>query len=189
MNRQLLIAGLLGGLAMYLWTFLAHMALPLGEAGIRQIENEQPLLAQMKTTLPSQGMYMFPRMSPGQDQQQYMQNIATGPSGLLMYFPRRDFNFGTSLIIEFLSEMVQALIITWLLSLTRLATFTSRAGFFATAGLAAALTTNVSYWNWYGFPTTYTAAYMFTNWMGYLCAGLAVAALMSRQTKRRAAAA
>lgn len=189
MNRQLLIAGLLGGLAMFLWTFVAHMALPLGESGIRQIENEQPLLAQMKTTLPSQGMYMFPRMSPGQDQQQYMQNIAAGPSGLLIYFPRRDFNFGTSLVIEFFSEIAQALIIAWLLSLTTLSTFIGRTGFFAAAGLAAALTTNVSYWNWYGFPTSYTAAYLFTNWMAYVCAGLAVAALMARQTRRRAATA
>jgi hypothetical protein len=58
-----LIAGVLGALAMFFWIFIAHMALPLGEAGIRQIGNEGPLLAAMKSTLQSPGMYMFPNMA------------------------------------------------------------------------------------------------------------------------------
>jgi hypothetical protein len=189
MNRQLLFAGILGGVAMYLWTFIAHMFLPLGEAGISQIENEQALLAQMKSTLGGHGLYMFPRMAPGEDQNRYQQSIASGPSGLLLYFPRRDFNFGTSLAIEFGSELLQALIITWLLSLTRLATFTGRVGFFAIAGIAVVVSTNLSYWNWYGFPTAYTAAYMFTGWMAYVCAGSVVAALTAREMRRLAATA
>jgi hypothetical protein len=48
-----LIAGVLGALAMFFWIFIAHMALPPGEAGIRQIGNEEPLLAAMKSTLQS----------------------------------------------------------------------------------------------------------------------------------------
>jgi hypothetical protein len=32
------------------------------------------------------------------------------------------------------------------------------------------------YWNWYGFPATYTAAYMMTGLVGFICVGLAAAA-------------
>ena len=177
MNKRVLLAGVLGALAMYLWIFIAHMALPLGEAGIKQIDQEDPLLASMKSTLPSSGLYMFPRMNAEGDQAAYQRKIAAGPSGLLIYFPARDFQFGKSLVIEFLTELVLVLLAMYLLSLTRLATFAGRVTFFVLLGLGVAAATNVSYWNWYGFPVTYTLAASFTGWVGYLCAGLVAAAM------------
>jgi hypothetical protein len=175
-NKRTLIAGLLGAVAMYFWVFLAHMALPLGEAGIRQIDNEEPLLAVMKTTLPDRGMYMFPRMDP-QDQAANEKKMASGPSGILVYFPSREFQFGTSLAIEFITELVLVLIGMYLLSMTAIGTFAGRVGFFALFGLCVAIGSNVSYWNWYGFTTTYTLAYAFTVWVGYLVAGLVAGAM------------
>jgi hypothetical protein len=37
MTKRYFIAGVLGGIVMFIWTSIAHMALPLGEAGIREI--------------------------------------------------------------------------------------------------------------------------------------------------------
>ena len=171
MNRRLLIAGVVGAVAMFLWIFVAHMALPLGEAGIKQIDNEEPLLTAMKSTLHGSGMYMFPRMDTN-DQAANQRRIAAGPSGLLIYHSARDFQFGKLLAVEFAVELVLVLVGMYLLSLTRIRTFAGRLGFFALLGLGTAAATNVSYWNWYGFPGAYTLAYSFTGWVGYLCAGL-----------------
>jgi hypothetical protein len=187
--KKIVLAGALGAVAMYLWTFLAHMALPLGEAGVRQIDNEQALLAQMKSTLNARGLYLFPNMPPGGDQAHYAQQLASGPSGMLIYFPQRDFSFGKLLAIEFGTELAQALLAAYLLSLTGIGKFGGRLGFYAMVGLIAVVGTNVSYWNWYGFPTLYTAAYMFTGWVGYLCAGLVAAAMKVGGWKAAAAAA
>src|SRR5438874_437364 len=101
MNKRLVLAGVLGAVAMFLWSFIAHMALPLGEAGIGQIDNEQALLTSIQSTISAHGMYMFPHMPPGNDQAEYQKKIASGPSGLMIYFPTRDFKFGQSLAIEF----------------------------------------------------------------------------------------
>lgn len=180
MIKRVILAGVLGAVAMFVWTFLAHMVLPLGEAGVKQIDHEQPLLDMMKSTMSTRGVYLFPNMAPGTDQAQYQQKIAAGPSGMLIYFPRRDFSFGKTLALEFGTELVQALLAAYLLSLTNIGTLAGRLGFYALVGLVAAVATNVSYWNWYGFPTTYTSAYMFTGWMGYLCAGLAASAVKLR---------
>ncbi len=49
---------------------IRHMVLPLGEAGIKQIDKEQALLASMQSTLAAPGFYMFPNMPPGGDQAQ-----------------------------------------------------------------------------------------------------------------------
>jgi hypothetical protein len=46
----------------------------------------------------------------------------------------------------------------------------------------ASLPTNVSYWNWYGFPGSYTASYMAIQIAGFVVAGI-VAALVLRGRK------
>ena len=45
---RILVAGVLGGIAMFVWTSIAHMALPLGEAGINKIPNESAVLGAMQ---------------------------------------------------------------------------------------------------------------------------------------------
>ena len=177
MNRRILTAGFLGAVAMFLWTFLAHMVLPLGEAGVRQIAGEGALLNSMEATVKDPGLYLFPNMPPHNDQAAYYQKIASGPSGMLIYFPKRQFSFGLTLGVEFLTEFGQALLGVWLLSMTRFGSFAGRLGFFVVLGLLAAITTNISYWNWYGFPAVYTLGAIVTNWVGLICAG-AVAAWM-----------
>ncbi len=42
---KILLAGILGAVAMFIWTAIAHMALPLGEAGIGEIPNESAVLS------------------------------------------------------------------------------------------------------------------------------------------------
>ena len=37
---RILLAGILGGIVMFVWTSIAHMTLPLGKAGINEIPNE-----------------------------------------------------------------------------------------------------------------------------------------------------
>src|SRR5689334_12742088 len=120
MDARVMRAGAFGAVAMFLWTFVAHMLLPFGEAGVKQIRNEKALLEQMKITLPEPGLYMFPEMPAGESQDQYQQKLANGPSGLMAYFPRRDFNFGAALAVEFGTQLVQSLALAWLLSVARL---------------------------------------------------------------------
>jgi hypothetical protein len=196
MMKRVLLAGVLGGIAMFVWAAIAHMALPLGTTGIKEIPNEQGVLAGMQTQLgEASGLYLFPGMGLGpnptrQEQnaamQQYDQKLATNPSGLLIYHPpgAKALTPG-QLMTEFLTELAEALLLAWLLAQTTLATFASRMGFVTLAALMAAITTNIPYWNWYGFPTSYTTAFMSTQLIGYLLAGMVAAAVL--KTKAPAA--
>jgi hypothetical protein len=49
------------------------------------------------------------------------------------------------LAIEFSTEMVQAILVIWLLAQTRIGSFAGRVGFVVIAGILAAITTNASY--------------------------------------------
>jgi hypothetical protein len=44
--------------------------------------------------------------------------------------------------------------------------------------LAAAITTNIPYLNWYSFPLDYTLSYGFIELVGYFVAGLVLAAIL-----------
>ncbi|HXA07683.1 MAG TPA: hypothetical protein VNY30_22710 [Bryobacteraceae bacterium] len=201
MNKRVLLAGLLGGIAMFAWTSLAHMVLPLGDAGIKEIPNEQGVLSAMNAALgEAPGFYFFPGTGLGPDatmqqkraaMDQYGQKLAVNPSGILIYHPAgaKPMTAG-QLGTEFLTELIEALLAVTLLSQTRLTSFASRFGFVIGAGVLATIATNVSYWNWYGFPATYTAAYMMTGIIGFICVGLVAAVVMKeRLSATRAAAA
>ena len=66
----------------------------------------------------------------------------------------------------------------FLLSQTNLTSFAARWRFVTVAGVLAAITTNISYWNFYGFPGNYTVAYMCILAMGFVFAGLIVAVMV-----------
>jgi hypothetical protein len=188
---RVLLAGILGGIVMFVWTSIAHMALPLGEAGINEIPNESAVLSAMQSSMGDKtGLYIFPGLGVGKNatreekneaMKQMQQRIAANPSGILMYHPPgRQFAFGKSLVIEFSTEMFQAILVIWLLAQTRIGSLVGRLGFVLIAGILAAITTNVSYWNWYGFPGVYTASYMLIEMVGFVLVGVA-AGLVLRQ--------
>lgn len=107
-----------------------------------------------------------------------MEEMKTKPSGLLLYKPAgTEFNFGKNLAVQFVTDLVKALLAVALLAHNRLATFGRRAWFVTLAGVLAAITTTVPYWNWYGFNSTFTFANIVMEMAGFFFAGLVIAAL------------
>ncbi len=191
--KRMLLTTLLAGIAMFIWTSLAHMGLPLGEAGISEIPHESAVLAAMQDGIGGQpGLYLFPGTGLGPkatraERHEAMSHMAerlpSHPSGLLMYFPTgsRPLMMVRWLLLEFGTELLEAFLVILLLSRTRLTSFGGRVGFVTLAGLLAAIATNVSYWNWYGFPGVYTVSYMFIQVVGFLCIGVVAALVLKNQ--------
>lgn len=185
-----LVAGLAGGIAMFAWASIAHIVLPVSGAGIQEIaKNEPALLELMHATLgESSGFYLYPGMGVkagagaaerNAAMQGYDQKLAVNPSGLIIYHPPGEKALTAGqMVSEFLTELLEALLAVFLLSQTRLSTIGARAGFVALAGVLAAMPTNLSYAIWYGFPGSYTAAYMAIQIAGFGVAGIAAALVL-----------
>jgi hypothetical protein len=192
MTTRILLAGILGGIVMFIWTSIAHMVLPLGKAGIREMDNEAAVLSGLQTNLgDNRGLYHFPghglgpnptREQKSEAMKHMNEKLATNSSGLLMYNPPgRQVSLGRLLGTEFATEVLEAILAVFFLAQTRLATFGARVGFVTVTGVLAAIATNVSYWNWYGFPGVYTASYMFIQVVGFLCVGLVAALVLAKK--------
>jgi hypothetical protein len=191
-GTRIFLAGLLGAIAMFAWTAIAHMALPLGEAGVQNTMDDEALLSALKSTVKNKdGLYIYPTMGLPPDathaqqsaaMEKYPEKLEKNPSGLILYHPAgsRPMNMGKFLTTEFITELVEAFLAVWLVAQTRIMSFGGRLGFVTVVGILAAIATNVSYWNWYGFPGNYTASYMFIQVVGFFLVGV-VAALMFRR--------
>jgi len=185
-----LLAAVLGGVAFFLWSFVAHMLTGLAATGVQELPNEQSVVAAAKANIPASGFYIFPgtglpasasnseRMKAmGTDAVQA--KIKAGPTGILI------FNAGPGegvtlkrLMIELGTNIIQIFLAVLLLGQTRIVNFVGRWRFITIAGFLAAISTNISYWNWYGFPGNYTAANIATIAVGFVVAGLVAAAIV-----------
>ncbi|HET9838792.1 MAG TPA: hypothetical protein VFR84_11190 [Candidatus Angelobacter sp.] len=185
-----LLAAVLGGIAFFLWSFVAHMLTGLAATGVQELPNEQAVVAAAKANIPSSGLYLFP--GPGlpssasnsermkaMGSEAVQAKIKAGPTGLLVFHagpgegitPKR-------LIIELVTNIIQVLLAILLLGQTRIVNFVGRWRFITIAGFLAAISTNISYWNWFGFPGNYTMATIATIAVGFVFAGLVVAAIV-----------
>jgi len=182
-----ILAGVLGGVAFFMWSFVAHDMLPLGDLGVKDAPNEEVIMAAMKTNILDHGLYIFPGINvpanatmaqKGQAMEGRLKKVASGPSGILVYHPSWEFSFGKALATELSTNIVQMLLAVFLLGLTSLTGFMARWRFLAVVGLVAAITTNISYWNWYGFPGNYITSYIFTVFMGFTIGGAVAAAIL-----------
>lgn len=194
MTTRILLAALLGAIAMFTWSFIAHMFTPLGELGVSEIPNESAVTSALVANMTAPSFYYFPGTGLGKDashaeraaaMQKMANEFVNKPSGIIIYSPPgQPFIFGQRLVREFILEFVESLLAAFLLAQTRLLTFFARTGFVVVIGLIAAVTTNLSYWNWYGFPLDYTFGYMIMQIVGFTCSGMVLAWLLKNNAPR-----
>ena len=67
-DMRILLAGILGGIVMVVWTSIAHMGLPLGEAGTNEIPSESVVLSAMQSSKGEKtGLNIFPGLGVGKN--------------------------------------------------------------------------------------------------------------------------
>ena len=196
MSTRIILAGIVGGVVMFAWNFVAHDLLPLGEMGVKVMANEDAVTSALQTNLDdTPGFYIFPSggLTPGATREQKQasmkkaeEQMASGAGGVLIYRPKRVFNFPKRLIEQFATDLAEALLAVFLLAQTRINGFGGKVGFVLTAGILAAITTNVPYANWYGFPKDFTLGQMVTQAIGFLLVGILAALLIRNRTDQTA---
>jgi hypothetical protein len=191
MTNRILLAGILGGIALFAWESVSHMLTPLGDAGIQGLSNEQPVLAALKENIKAGGFYFFPapQIKPGMTKEQQHQAMqvamdkwSTGPSGILIFHPSGAESLSArQLLAEFGFDVLVMLLAAFLLAqATGLKSYAGRLGFVTLMGLIPTLRSELPYWNWYGFPSVYTAAQFTVHLVGFLVGGLVLAWLIRR---------
>jgi hypothetical protein len=177
--KRILIAGLLGGLAVFVWGFISWAALPWHNATMPNLPNEEAVVEALRNNIAATGVYQFPGMPANEaDSKAWAEKYQRGPFGVLIYTaqgtnPMSLKPFIGGLILNFITAMLVA----YLLSLTgnNLAGFGQRLLFVALIGIFAALVSHISLWNWMFIPTGYSLVMAVDLVIAWVLAGLVIA--------------
>lgn len=179
---RIIIAGIVGGIIMFMWSFVAHEVLPTGEMGLKSLPDDARLSEAIKSAVHEPGLYMYPGMDmthkpTDAEMQAWQTRYETGPSGLLLCYPNgRHFNMGQLMGVEALADILAALLGAAILS-QMATTYGRRLAAAIGLGIIAILLIDVSLWNWYGFSMEYVLAEAIDIVGGWLLAGLVMAAI------------
>ncbi len=191
MTKRNLLTGALAGVAMFFWGFISHAVLGLGDAGIRELNGEEKILAALRDNIKEPGFYFFPggggaRTAPTAAQRDaamkaWQDRFKAGPWGIMIYHPEGTVPMSPGqLMLQALTDVVLGVLLALLLAKVSasLTSFGARITFIAVIGLIAGIALLVPYWNWYGFPTNFTVASLADQLIGFCAAGLILAALI-----------
>ncbi|MFO0908634.1 MAG: hypothetical protein U0794_09770 [Isosphaeraceae bacterium] len=187
MAWRVILGGVVGGILLFVAGAVAHMATPLGTAGLSVIpaEKEAATLGSLKEAVPSSGMYVFPgmdfsrSMTPSEERA-WQDRMKAGPTGLLVI--RREGGDALSpgqLLTELASNIAAATVVAILLGMTQPNLgFLARVLFVVLIALTGWLSSMVSFWNWYGFDTLFTLAEAANELLGWTLAGVGLALIV-----------
>lgn len=181
---RILVAGVLGGVAMFIWGAVSHMALPLGGMGVSSLpDSVVPAMADAK--MDERRIYFFPGLSDNAseaEQKAWSERYAAGPRGVVVYDPQAGVRAmsGSMFGAELLSSILACVILACVLS--RLECCGRDKVVLATLlGVFAWLSVHVSYWSWYRFPDSYTFAALLEQGIGALVAGAVITLALGRK--------
>jgi hypothetical protein len=178
--KSVLLGALLGGLVVFLWGAVAHMVLlSPGAAGIHGLPQEEHVVSALKGALLEPGFYAFPWTESAdpsaEEEAAWEARYRAGPTGVVIYQPSGAEPLSArQLATELASNVLGALLAALVLRSSGLG-YAGRVLLVASLGLFAWLAIDVSYWNWYRFPTAFARAGLLDAVVGWLLAGLVLA--------------
>ena len=181
------IAALLGAIVLFVWQFISHMFLPIGTMGFHAPKNEDVVLEAVAANLPPPGVYALPYIDPARMNDEtvakaWVEKEKTHPFVFAVVSPP-DPNaggMGRQLGTQFVTNLLGAVIVAWLLAATGW-TLGMRAIGACAAGVFGWLVNAVPQWNWYRFPGDFAIGALLDQGIGWLLAGFAIAWWLSRR--------
>lgn len=182
---RVLAAAIAAGVALFVWGFVSHTLLPIGEMGLKSLPGEAAVLPAMSSVIREHGFYMFPGIPPGKptdaDMKAWEEKYKAGPRGIIVYDPTGDAAMSPAMLgSELASNLAAAFIATLLLARLN-CSVVGRALAGAGLGLFAWLSIEVSHVIWWRFPWEYATGSLIDQAVGGLLAGLVIGLVLGRR--------
>ncbi|OJY97743.1 MAG: hypothetical protein BGP25_01850 [Lysobacterales bacterium 63-13] len=188
---RIVIAAIFSALMLFIWGFVAHTVLPIGEMGVQAPANEEVILDSVKSGAPNPGIYVLPYVSSAQwKDEAFMKAFAEKSKAqpfvyMVVSPPYGDpMQMTPQLVKQFGSNFLGSLIAAWLLVATRWG-FAARVLGATTMGVFVWVGSVVPMAVWYRFPTDFMIAGLIEHVVGWLLGGIVIAWWLGRSQPRR----
>jgi hypothetical protein len=193
MMTRITVGGFIAGIVMFIWSFVAHMLLPVGAMGISANPGEDQVLASLKS-MNQPGLYLMPGYEYFQslgkssaEQQAAMQAMNekakhTG-SAFIVYRPEGGVEIGPKTLgLSLFADVIACWIFAFAVwaAMPRIRSFSMRVWLVTIMGLLPFVLCDFGYWNWYGFPGVYMLGRILDYSLGTVFAGIFLAWWLAR---------
>jgi len=188
MVKRLALGTLLGGIVLFVWSAIAWIAIPWPGDPLRSFTNEDALIQAVTANAPRSGNYLLPnkpKRAPGMTEEQYkaarqaaMDKMSRGP--MIFTVVRLEPMGSTTrpLVIQFLTQLVLALMASFLLLQTGRLSYKGRVVFLTVVGAIIFVGGHVDEWNWWSFSNAYMLMQFGAIVIGWLLASFVIAAFV-----------
>lgn len=180
-----ILVGILGGVVMFIWSAIAHVALPIGTMGLSTLTaaNEDAVFSAMKNNIPQPGLYFMPGMDMTKtptdaEQAAFNTKYTAGPTAFLVYHPigqapMSPKQLGSELLATIIAGIFAAFVLASLHG-----SWLQRALLIGSLGVFAWFSLSASQWIWYRFPGAFVGGEFLDQVIGWLLAGLVMAKIL-----------
>jgi len=191
-KQSLVLGGLLGGLALFVWGSISWMVLPWHLMTLEKFKDEATVAQALSANASVSGVYLLPNVhkhDPGMTEEQKkaeeaegMKRMIQGPSMFAAVSLAGAGNMGHPLLITLLTNILSALLATWMLLKTTGLRYLGQVGFVMLIALTAAIIAYLPDWTWWRFSTNFTAVGVADLLIGWFLAGLVIAKVTTPTT-------
>lgn len=185
---KIILAAVLGGIAMFLWGAVDHDVLPLYNNTLQKFTNEEAVTQAIASGAPASGTYFIPYMAnlpPGATEtekkaaEQTMEERSQKGPQMFAFVRVGDFgSFGVHLLGELLKDIVATFIFVWLLVGAGVSSTRNRIVFGIALGLVVIFSETMSHWIWYDAGFLYTLTAAINQVGGFVVASLVIAKIL-----------
>ena len=192
---RIVLASLVGGFLVFCMGAVNHTVLPLQERTFLNIPDTATFSDHVTARGLAHGLYVFPDLPTAADQSDpakmtaFNERYAAGPSGMLLIVHKGPISMGENLGKEFSSNVIAALMASWIVSLIAAEVHFIRRWLAVVAmGLFSWFSLAASYGIWYRFPHDFVHDEFWAVLIEWGVAGLAIAAIVKRKPAAAAVA-
>ena len=187
------VAGVVGGLVLFLWSFLSWVVLPIHTPTIKQLPQEDTVMSMMRANMPDKGVYYFPQISPSAAKdpaavEAWTAKYARGPIGFIVYSPEGGAPMEPlTLVVSFILEIAAALFGIWFFRRSTAARsgYFSQAAFFGAIGTLICVAVYLQEWLHMKYPLAYSLAFCADAAFGWFLMGLAIVPMLNAGMKKQ----
>ena len=185
MTKQQALGTILGAIILFVWSAIAWEVIPWPGEPLRNFTNEDAVAQAITANAPRSGVYLLPNMprrTPGMTDQQYdaatkamIDKMTRGPVVFTSVRLEPFNSMAKPLVIQFLTQLIVALLATFLLLQTSGLSYKGRVLFVTAIGVLIFVGGHVDEWNWWSFSNAYMLMQMGALIIGWFLASLVMA--------------
>jgi len=177
MRGKYLVLGTLGaGVTLFAWQTISNVALPFHEATMKPFADSAAVVQAIRASAPENGVYF--------SSQGVLAAVSFTPD-----LADKTKAMGPMMAKQFVLDLVVALLLCLLVARIGVGRKRDTAITLGLAGLAAAMTKELSDWNWYGFAADYAIVNTIDLAISFALAGVVIAWIYRREVRSDAVAA